>query len=501
MSRGLRIPHAAMAAALLLSAGCTVGPDFQKPAAPHVNGYTPSPLATTTSTPDIAGGEAQHFSEGMNISEEWWQLFHSPALDALIKRSLSRNPSLKAAQAALTVAREAMLAQEGAYYPMVTGSLAASRQKTSAELSPATNSSALYFNLYTPQLNISYDPDVFGLNKRTVESLNAQSEGARFALIATQITLTSNIVAAAVQEASLRAQIDATRELISQNTDILRILRNQYARGYARILDVLAQETQLAQISATLPPLLKQLALQRDLLADLSGGYPSEEMPETFTLSSLSLPTELPVSLPSRLVEQRPDIRQAEENLHSASAQIGVAIANRLPNITLSASAGTAALTPSQIFSGSAGFWAFGANLAAPLFDGNALLHKERAAKAAYEQAAGQYQSTVLAAFQNVADTLTAIKHDADALKSAANAADRAKKTLDITKGQMEAGYVNNTAFLNAEIAYQQTLISLVQAQNNRYADTAALFQALGGGWWNDAGGMAENSAPPNLSR
>jgi len=224
-------------------------------------------------------------------------------------------------------------------------------------------------------------------------------------------------------------------------------------------------------------------------------------MPEIFTLSNLTLPTELPVSLPSRLVEQRPDIKQAEENLHSASAQIGVAIANRLPNITLSASAGTAALTTSQIFSGSAGFWALGANLAAPLFDGNALLHKERAAKAAYEQAAQQYQSTVLAAFQNVADALTAIKHDADALKGAANAADRAKKTMDITKGQMEAGYVNNVAFLNAEIAYQQALISLVQAQNNRYADTAALFQALGGGWWNGVDRTAANAERTNFSK
>jgi NodT family efflux transporter outer membrane factor (OMF) lipoprotein len=330
-------------------------------------------------------------------------------------------------------------------------------------------------------------PDVFGLNRRTVESLKAQTEQARFALVATHITLSANVVAAAIQEATLRAQIDATRSLIAVNTDMLQILRNQFAKGYASRLDVAAQESQLAQVTATLPPLLKQLAQQRDLLAALSGGFPSENLPEKFELSSLQLPQELPVSLPSQLVEQRPDVRQAEENLHTASAQIGIATANRLPNITLTADAGTMALDAGRMFAGGAGFWDLGASVTQPIFQGGALLHRERAANAAYVQAAEQYRSTVITAFQNVADTLNALEQDADALKTAAAAADAAKVTLDLTRRQLETGYASNLALLNAEQTYQQAVINLVQVQANRYADTAALFQALGGGWWNRA--------------
>lgn len=483
--------------AALFVSGCTVGPDFHPPEKPEAKGYKPAPLTATESAPGIVGGNTQRFVDGQDIPAQWWLLFHSPELDSLIRRSLLKNPNIKAAQAALAVARESVFAQEGAYYPTITAGISASRQKTSAEVSPTPNSGALYFNLYTPQVNVSYAPDVFGLNKRTVESLDAQAEQTRFALIATQITLTSNVVAAAIQEASLRAQIDATQRLVAVNTDMLRILRNQYAGGYARNLDVIAQEAQLAQVSATLPPLLKQLEQQRDLLADLAGEYPDKEMAETFTLAKLELPADLPLSLPSRLVEQRPDVRQAEENLHSASAQIGVAIANRLPNIALTASAGTQALSIGQVFSGSASFWSLGAGLTQPIFDGNTLLHKERAAKAAYEEAGQQYQSTVLAAFQNVSDALSAVRQDADALKSAAVAEAAAKRTLDLTRSQMEAGYTNNVALLNAEIAYQQSLIALVQAQANRFADTAALFQALGGGWWNDP--QLASASPGNM--
>lgn len=468
----------------VLLASCTVGPDFKKPSAPAVDSYTTAPLVTTSSTPNVAGGDEQHFHLGGDIPADWWTLFHSAALNTLIERSLKNNPDIKQAQAALAVARENVLAQEGAYYPSVTASASASRQKSSAELSPVTSSSALYFSLFTPQVAVSYMPDVFGLNRRTVESLNAQTENARFALVATQITLTTNIVTAALQEASLRAQINATHELIRDETDLLQIFRQQFAKGYAGRLDVATQESQLAQISATLPPLLKQLALQRDLLAVLSGGFPASGLPEEFTLSGLKLPSELPVTLPSRLVEQRPDIRQAEENLHAASAQIGIAVANRLPNITLSAGAGTQAVSAGQIFNGSAGFWSLGAAVAEPIFDGGTLLHRERAARDAYDEALQQYRSTVLTAFQNVADTLNALKQDADALNAAATAADAAEVTFDLTQKQARAGYTNTLALYNAEATYQQAIISLLQAQSNRYVDTAALFQALGGGWW-----------------
>ena len=471
----------------VFTAGCAVGPQFKKPTAPTNAGYTPAPLSTTSSTDNVAGGEAQKFVDGQDIPGDWWTLFHSKPLNDLIERSLKVNPNIKAAQAALLVARENMLAQRGAYYPSVTGGFSATRAKTSSDLSPVTSTSALYYSLYTPQLSVSYVPDVFGLNRRTVESLGAQEQQARFALAATHITLSANVAAAAIQEASLRGQIEATRELIKINTNMLQILRTQLVHGYVSRVDVAAQEAQLAQVAATLPPLLKQLAQQRDLLAALAGGFPNQELNEKFELTSLQLPQDLPVSLPSQLVEQRPDVRQAEENLHSASALIGVAIANRLPSFALTADAGGMAVVFGRLFSGGTGFWDVGASVTQPIFDGRTLLHRERAAQAAYTQASEQYKSTVLTAFQNVADTLNALLQDADALKAAAAAKDAARVSLDLATRQFQDGYVNYLSLLNTEQAYQQSVINLVQAQANRYADTAALFQALGGGWWNRA--------------
>lgn len=471
--------------ALLFNAGCAVGPNFKKPAAPNVPGYAPSPPTTTTSTPNVNAGEAQQFVPGSDISGEWWTLFHSKPLNDLIEHSLKNNPDIKAAQATLLVARENVLAQRGAYYPMVTGSFAADHSKTSNVVSPFTASGALYYSLYTPQVGVSFVPDVFGLNRRTVESLRAQEQQARFALAATHITLSSNVAAAAIQEASLRAQIDATRQLIEINTNMLQVLRKQLEMGYVGRLDVAAEESQLAQVAATLPPLLKQLAQQRDLLVALSGVFPSEDLAEKFELSSLQLPQELPLSLPSQLVEQRPDVRQAEENLHSASALIGVARANRLPGFALTADVGSMALIFTHMFSTGTGFWDLGGGATQTIFQGGTLVHRERAARAAYVQALEQYRSTVLTAFENVADTLHALEQDADALKAASAAKDAAKVTLDLTARQMQVGYVSYLTLLSAEQTYQQALINLVQAQSNRYADTAALFQALGGGWWN----------------
>ncbi len=478
-----RIAIAALA--LLLTAGCAVGPNYKKPPAPQVGGYTPAPLTTTSSTPGVTAGEEQHIVEARDIPGEWWALFHSQPLNDLIERSLKANPDLKAAQAALLVAQENVRAQRGFYYPSVAAGFSAQRSKSSNELSPIPNANIFLYSLYTPQVSISFVPDVFGLNHRTVESLKAQEEQARFALAATHITLSSNVAAAAIQEASLRAQIAATHELITINTDMLQILRDQFAKGYASRLDVAQQESQLAQVAATLPPLMKQLEQNRDLLAVLAGGFPNQDLPEKFELASLQLPQELPLSLPSQLVEQRPDVRQAEENLHFASAQIGVARANRLPSFPLTADIGSAALGAANIFSAGSGFWDLAGSVTQPVFQGGTLLARERAARDAYIQANEQYRSTVLAAFQNVADTLHALKEDADALKTAAAAKDAASVTLDLAQKQFHTGYANYLALLNAEQMYQQALINLAQAQANRYADTAALFQALGGGWWN----------------
>jgi NodT family efflux transporter outer membrane factor (OMF) lipoprotein len=318
-----------------------------------------------------------------------------------------------------------------------------------------------------------------------VESLAAQAQQARFALIATHITLSSNVAAGAIEEASLRGQMTATEELITINTEMLKIIREQYSKGYASELDVAAQESQLAQVTATLPPLLKQLAQLRDLLAALAGGFPNRDLPEKFELSSLQLPQELPLSLPSKLVEQRPDVRQAEENLHAASAQIGIAIANRLPSIALTADGGSSPTSFSKMFSEGNGFWDLTAGITQPVFNAGTLRHRQRAAQAAFTQAAELYRSTVLNAFQNVADTLHALQQDADALKAAAAAKKAASITLDLARKRYQAGYASYLALLSAEEAYQLAVINLVQAQANRYADTAALFQALGGGWWN----------------
>jgi NodT family efflux transporter outer membrane factor (OMF) lipoprotein len=477
----------AVALASSLVAGCAVGPDFKRPAAPDVSGYTAQPVTTTVTSENVAGGEAQRFTTGAEIPGDWWTLFHSKPLNDLIEQSLANNHDLKAAQAALSVARENVLAQRGTYYPSVAASFSASRQKQSGTIAPTPSSNAFQYNLFTPQVSVSYVPDIFGLNRRTVESVQAQEQAVRFQMIATQITLSTNVVAAAVQLAALQAQVDATRELVDINAHMVKILRDQFAKGYASGLDVAAQESQLAQTNATLPPLLKQLAQQRDLLAVLVGQFPSQASTESFDLSNLQLPQDLPVSLPSVLVGQRPDVLQAEATMHAASAQIGIAIANRLPNIVLSANAGSTALAMDQLFKSGTGFWGVGADITAPIFQGGTLLHQERAVKAAYVEAAEQYRSTVMTAFQNVADTLVALDQDAASLKAAAAATEAAKRTLDLSQRQLQAGYANYLSLLSAEQAYQQARINLVQAQANRYADTAALFQALGGGWWNRA--------------
>jgi NodT family efflux transporter outer membrane factor (OMF) lipoprotein len=482
------VPSFIAALALSLITGCAVGPNFKRPAAPKVSDYTDHPLSTTVTSTNVAGGEAQHFAKGRDIAGDWWTLFHSQPLNDLIEIALTNNPDLKAAQAALTVARENVLAQRGVYYPSVAASFSASRHRDPpGSLAPVPSSNAYLYNLFTPQVSVSYSPDVFGLNRRTVESVKAQEQNVRFQMIAAYTTLTANVVVTAIQSAAVQAQIDATRQLVDLNSNMVEILRYQYTKGYAGRLDVVAQESQLAQVVATLPPLLKQAAQLRDLLAVLAGRFPNQSPMEKFELSSLQLPVEIPVSLPSQLVAQRPDVLQAEANLHAASAQIGIAIANRLPNITLTADAGSTALSFDKLFSSGTGFWGLGAAATAPLFQGGQLLHQERAAKAAYIEAAEQYRSTVLTAFQNVADTLTALEQDAEGLKAAATAADDAQETLDLSQRQWHDGYISYLALLSAEQAYHQARINLVQAQANRYADTAALFQALGGGWWHRA--------------
>ena len=469
----------------LLTSACVVGPNFKPPAPPPVSTYTSTPPRPTVATPGVTGGNAQQFVAAADIPGDWWTLFHSPRLNALIAQALANNADLKAAEDAILVAHENVRAQRGAYAPQVSLAPSITREKDpSSTLAPVPANNASAYTLITPTLSVSYTPDVFGLNKRTVESAAAQEQATHYQMLAVDITLTANVAEAAIQEASLEDQIAATNELIGISRQILSLLQYQKSKGYAAGTDVAAQETQLAQLQATLPPLLKQRDQQHDLIALLTGGYPSQTAGDDFTLANFTLPSDLPLTLPSVLVQQRPDVLQAEANMHAASAQIGVATANRLPNITLSGNAGSNALAIGQIFGPGTGFWNLGAALLAPIFDGGTRLHQQRAAVASYKQSAEQYRGAVLTAFQNVADTLSALEHDAETLNAAAKAADAAKASLDLARLQYKDGYAGYLSVLNADQAYQQARISLVQAEADRFTDTVALYQALGGGWW-----------------
>jgi NodT family efflux transporter outer membrane factor (OMF) lipoprotein len=477
-----------LAAAVLLVSGCAVGPDYREPAPPDTQSYLPGPPWTPTAATDSPLGAEQRFVPGADIPGQWWTLFHSKPLNDLVERALKANPDLAAAQAALKQAHENVYAQQGVYFPQITGDFSDTRNKTATgSVSPASASGNPYYSLATAQLSVSFTPDVFGLNRRNVESLAALAENQRFQLEATYLTLTSNVVAAAILEASLRGQIDTTEATIKIDTEAADVLRKQFAQGQVARGDVIAQEAILQLAIGTLPPLQKQLAQQRDLLAALTGGVPSQELPETFALDGFQLPVEIPVTLPSTLVEQRPDVLAAAATLHSQSALIGVAVANRLPQFTLTALGGSQANQITSLFTPGNGFWTLGADLTAPLFDGFTLLHKERAARAGFEQAAAQYRSTVISALQNVADSLRALQYDADALKAAAVAERSAEESLNISRTQLRLGAVSYLAPLTAEASYLTARLARVQAQAARLSDTAALFQALGGGWWNRA--------------
>jgi NodT family efflux transporter outer membrane factor (OMF) lipoprotein len=489
-----RAPAVALIVAVPLSA-CAVGPNFSRPAPPDDAGYTPKPLPDKTAAAPILAGAPEKLVMARDIPFEWWELFHSPALDSLVKKSFAANPTLPAAQAALRQARELVAAQQGFFYPSLTGGAAASRNQTGSTLSPATANGTFLYDLYAAQLNVSFTPDVFGGNRRQVESLDAQAATQRFQLEATYVTLATNVVSAAVTEASLRGQIAATKAIIEQDAKALQILKDQFRLGYAMRIDVTGQEATLAQAEATLPPLEKAFEQNRDLLRVLVGNLPNEELKETFDLDSIHLPQELPVSLPSKIVDQRPDVRAAEEAIRSANAQVGVAIANRLPQFSITGSYGATSTMWNSLFTPGGVFWTLVGGVSQPIFDGGTLLHREHAADEGLMQAAYQYRSTVLTAYQNVADTLHSVVSDADTLKADFASEEAAKVALDLTHKQQQVGYVNYLTLVQAELAYQQAKLTLVQAQAARLGDAAALFQALGGGWWNRKDNVADTTA------
>lgn len=491
---------AAMLTVAAQVASCAVGPDFKQPDPPAAGGYAKGALPSHTASADVAGGASQQLVRNMDIQGKWWALFRSPALNRLIERSIKSSPTVDAAIAALRQATENTRAQEGKFFPLVQANYTAERQLVPQSLSTplASGTTPVIFNLHTAQVLVSYTLDVWGLNRRMVESLQAQQEFQRFQVEAAYLTLTSNVVAAAIQEASLREQIAVTHRLIDINEEMLGIMRRQLATGYENQIDVAVQEAQLAQIRTSLPPLQKQLDQQRDLLTALAGRFPSEEIPEKFELAALRLPHDLPVSLPSKLVEQRPDVRSAEGQLHAASAQVGVAIATMLPNLTINASGGYIGTALPNLVSPGNAFWTLAGSGTQTLFDGFALINQKRAAEDAFDQAAASYRGTVIAAMQNVADVLHALHEDANALNATVEWEHAAKTSLDLTKQQMQTGYINFLLLLAAEQAYQQAVIAVVQARANRLADTVALFQALGGGWWNRKD-IPRLDTPPSL--
>jgi NodT family efflux transporter outer membrane factor (OMF) lipoprotein len=472
----------AIAATLTLFAltACAVGPDFQPPPAPDVTGFTPEGHPA----PALADGAVQRFQTGRDIPGEWWKVFHSRELDALIAEALRANPSLQAAQAALWQAKENLYAQTGHLLPTVDANSSATREQFSPSEFGQAGAPSI-FNLYQATVNVSYAPDVFGGQRRQIESTAAVAEYQRFELEATYLTLTANVVTAFVQEASLRGQIAATLDIIKAETDQLTVVKNQFTVGAATRTDVLTQQSEVATAQATLPPLRKQLEQQHHILLALTGRFPSAATRDRIALTALRLPRQLPLSLPSQLVEQRPDVRAAQAQLHQASALIGVAIAARLPQFSITGSYGTAALSPATLFTPATMIWTLAGSGTQPIFHGFTLLHQERAAKAAYEMTQAQYRNTVLAAFQNVADALRALQLDAATVRAQNAALQAASETLGVARGQYRLGAITYVILLNAQRSYAQARLAVVQAQAARYADTAALFQALGGGWWN----------------
>lgn len=483
----------AVAAALAVAAlgGCVAGPAYRAPGPPQVKAYTATALPEQTTAAPVDLGGAQRFVAGRKIPEEWWSLFHSRALDGLVRRALADSPTVAAAQAALLEARENLIAQSGGgLLPTVDADASVTRQKISGAGFGQSNARFRPFTLYNASVKVSYTLDVAGAERRGLEALEAQVDYQRFELEGAYLTLTANLVTTAVKEAQLRAQIRVTQEIVATEAKQLKVIEDQFRLGAVPRSGVLAQRAQIAQTQATLPPLEKALAQNRHALAALAGRFPAQTraLPE-FSLADLKLPRELPVSLPSALARQRPDIRAAEALLHAASAQVGVATANLYPQITLSGSYGSESTETSNLFSPGATVWNLGAGLLQPLFHGGELRAKRRAAVDAYDQSLAQYRGTVLQAFRNVADALRALEADARALRSQADAEAAAADTAELTRRQFELGAVSYLSLLSAQRAQYQARLGLVQAQAARLADTAALFQSLGGGWWNRGAG------------
>jgi NodT family efflux transporter outer membrane factor (OMF) lipoprotein len=490
MNQASSFPHLptrgvlACAMALVL-AGCAVGPNYKRPDAPAVDRFTVQPLPAQTVSTDTAGGDAQRFLEGRDVPQRWWTTFANEELDRRVQQALAHSPTIASAQAALREAEENAKAARGSFFPTLDASAGATRQKSSGAQfgSAGSGFSSGPFTLYNAGVSVGYVFDIFGGVRRGVEAQSALADAQRAQLDATYLMLASNVVTASLQEASLREQVRATEEIADSLRKELDIARKQQQIGARSLSDTLAVQAQLASTEATLPPLRKQLAATQDQLATYLGVTPAQLRLQPIELANVTLPQDVPVSMPSKIVEQRPDIRAASAQLHAATAQVGVATANMLPQLTLSGSAGSEALHAGDVFSAGTSAWSLGLNLLQPIFHGGQLLHQKRAAQAGMERAVADWQQTVLTAFQNVADTLQALDLDAQGLAAQNTAEQAASKRLELTRTQYQVGAVDYLTLLDAERQYQQSRIALIQARAARLADTAALYAALGGGW------------------
>jgi NodT family efflux transporter outer membrane factor (OMF) lipoprotein len=482
----------ALWAACLLVAGCAVGPNFMPPPPPAVDHYTSGREPTRTIA---AEGQVQTFASGAEVARDWWQLFQSPQLDVVIKEAVAGNRNLQAALARLRQSQETLRAGYGVFFPQFSGSFTAQREKFSPAQfgTPAQGST---FTLFTATASVSYILDVFGGQRRTVEGLAAQVDYQKYTALAANMTLLGNVANAAVAGAAYREQIEATEQLIALQQEQVRLTESQAQAGLAPYANVVSLQAQLAATEATLPPLRQNLSKTEHLLAALVGRTPAQWAPPRFKLAEFTLPKDLPVTVPSLLVRQRPDIMAAEAQLHGATANIGVATAALLPSITLSGDIGKNVTDLTKVFNSAGNFWSFGGGVTQPLFQGGTLWFKRKAAMEAAEASLGDYRQVVVAAFQQVADTLRALEHDAQLLKAQAAALSAAQQSLQLVQANYGGGLVNYTQVIIANSQYQQAKLGYIQAQALRLQDTAALFVALGGGWWGSPGAVGEHHPP-----
>jgi len=431
----------------------------------------------------------ERLAPGKDIPAQWWGLFGSPSLDALVRRALDNSPTLVRAQAKLRQAEEDLSARSGAtQWPRVDAKLSANRVDVEPQsLGVPALPVPMPLDLYLASISVSYTFDFAGGTRRELEGLHAEVDHQAYELEAARLMLAGNVVTTAIREASLREQIAQSEEIVSLQERQLAIAERMETLGGAARLDVIAQQRELAQTRAALPDLRRDLERMRHRLGVYVGLPPSTPDLPVFVLSGLQLPAEIPVSVPSKLARQRPDIRAAEAVLARAGAQVGVATANLYPQVTLSAQLGTLSTSASGLFGGGSGFYFLGASLVQPLFRGGELQARRRSAVAAYEQAGAAYQETVLLGFQNVADALRALEADAAKVRERVDAVDRARGYRDIIAMRLNAGGVSQAAMLEATRHYHRSLLEQTQAEADRYADSAALLQALGGGWWREA--------------